>query len=86
MSRAPDNAALVGAEKMEQGAVALAVYWTHFKAMGGVPILVLMTISVVLTQTAIVMSDYWLAYWTQGTTPWHDGPSGETSGWYLGCK
>lgn len=65
--------------------MALSVYWHHFKMMGGMKMLLTMTFFVVITQLAIIASDYWLAYWTNDELPLADGPQNKSDGFYLGC-
>jgi ATP-binding cassette subfamily C (CFTR/MRP) protein 2 len=55
----------------EEGSVSLAVYLTHIKAMGGLLTFLAITLLVSAAQAAIIMSDYWLAFWTEKRLPKH---------------
>lgn len=84
-SEAARRATLTVEEKSE-GAVSFRVYLAHFKAMGGIPMFLLVALGVFGAQAAVICSDYWLAYWTKGTTPqglWADTTAVRSDEFYI---
>ena len=50
---------IVEEEERGEGAVSLSVYLTHFKAMGGIGVFLLITLLVCAGQACVNCSDYW---------------------------
>ncbi|OCH93976.1 P-loop containing nucleoside triphosphate hydrolase protein [Obba rivulosa] len=60
----PNGGSIIAVE--DSGSITLHTWWSYIKAMGGVPILLLLALLICLFQGSIVVMNQWLSWWSRG--------------------
>ncbi|KAH7890193.1 P-loop containing nucleoside triphosphate hydrolase protein [Phlebopus sp. FC_14] len=55
----------IAVEERNQGAVGAATWWAYLKAIGGVPMAIVLILEIVLLQGSTVILSQWLSWWTE---------------------